>query len=169
MGIEHNFEHAKRRKPSQISVKSTMPHRCVAGRCSNTTKDGVSLHSWPSNPQYARVWTRAVRNTRADFSPSPSSKLCSAHFTEDCFEDQTVIARSLGLSMKKTLKPEAVPTIFTCDDLPGKRKRREDELGNTTSSSNVSVSQQCNKQQRGAFRKREAARVCMAGGLKLAS
>ena len=58
-----------------------MPHRCVAGGCSNTRKDGVSLHLWPEDPRFARLWTNAVKNTRSDFSsPSSSSRLCSAHF-----------------------------------------------------------------------------------------
>ena len=81
-----------------------MPHRCVAGGCSNTSKDEVSLHGWPSNPQVARQWTKAVRNTRADFKPTASSKLCSSHFSDDSFETQSVIAQSLGLKMKKKFK-----------------------------------------------------------------
>ena len=82
-----------------------MPHRCVAGGCSNTTKDGVSVHGWPSNTQLARQWTNAVRNTRANFNPTTSSKLCSSHFSDNSFETQSVIAHSLGLNMKKILKP----------------------------------------------------------------
>lgn len=40
------------------------------------------------------------------------SRLCSAHFTDDSFKGQTVIAKSLGLKMKNILKPNAVPLIF---------------------------------------------------------
>lgn len=89
-----------------------MPHRCVAGGCSNTNKDDVSVHGWPSDPQVARQWTNAVRNTRSNFSQTASSKLCSSHFSDDSFEAQSVIAVSLGLNMKRILKPDAVPTIF---------------------------------------------------------
>ena len=89
-----------------------MPHRCVAGGCSNTAKDGVSLHGWPSNVQRACEWTNAVRNMWANFNQTASSKLCSSHFSDDSFETQSMIAHSLGLNMKKILKPSAVLTIF---------------------------------------------------------
>ena len=90
-----------------------MPHRCIAGGCSNTRKNGVSLHQWPEDPHFARLWTNPVKNTRSDFYyHTNSSRLCSAHFTEDCFEAQTVIAKSSGLKMKNSLKADAVPTIF---------------------------------------------------------
>lgn len=144
-----------------------MVHRCRAGGCSNTKNDGFSLHNWPSNPQFAKLWTRAVQKTRADFSPTPSSKLCSAHFTEDCFEDQTILARAMNLPMKKILKPDAVPSIFWVNHPSTKRPKRKEtlELGSTSSSSFASgfVPQavQARKQPRAAFRKREAARVCI--------
>ena len=154
------------KKPSTY----TMPHRCVAGGCSNTAKDGVSLHGWPTNAQLARQWTNAVRNTRANFNQTASSKLCSSHFSDDSFETQSVIAHSLGLKMKKILKPDAVPTIFhNCP--PQKRQRREHSTDRTEGYSSPaygSRAQQFPKQPRGAYRKREAARVRIADYLKLA-
>ena len=71
---------------SVARLQKKMPHRCVAGRCGNTAKDGFSLHSWPSNPSFVRLWTNAVRSTRANFTPTSASKLCSAHFPESSFE-----------------------------------------------------------------------------------
>ena len=154
------------KKPSTY----TMPHRCVAGGCSNTAKDGVSLHGWPTNAQLARQWTNAVRNTRANFNQTASSKLCSSHFSDDSFETQSVIAHSLGLKMKKLLKPDAVPTIFhNCP--PQKRQRREHSTDRTEGYSSPaygSRAQQFPKQPRRAYRKREAARVRIADYLKLA-
>ena len=127
-----------------------MPHRCVAGGCSNTAKDGVSFHGWPSNAQLARQWTNAVRNTRANFNQTASSKLCSSHFSEDSFETQSVIAHSLGLNMKKILKPGAVPTIFNnCP--PQKKPRRDNNKDHTEGSSSPacgSGAQQFQKQPR---------------------
>ena len=145
-----------------------MPHRCVAGGCSNTAKDGVSVHGWPSNTQLARQWTNAVRNTRANFNPTTSSKLCSSHFSDDSFETQSVIAHSLGLNMKKILKPSAIPTIFNnCP--PQKKQRRDDWTDRTEGSSSPECgSQQIQKQPRGAYRKREAARVRIADYSKVA-
>ena len=89
------------KKPSTYN----MPHRCVDGECSDTAKDGASLHGWPSNAQLARQWTNAVRNTQANFSQLVWSKLCSSHFSDDSFEIQSVIAHSLGLKIKKILNP----------------------------------------------------------------
>lgn len=145
-----------------------MPYRCVAGGCSNTAKDWVSLHGWPSNTQLARQWTNAVRNTQANFNQMASSKLCSSHFSDNSFETQSVIAQSLGLNMKK--KPSAVPTIFN-NCLPPKKRRRDNSTDRTEGSSSPvygSRAQQIHKQPRGAYRKREAARVRIADHLKLA-
>ena len=89
-----------------------MPHRCIGGVCWNTRKDGVSLHKWPEDAHFAKLWTNAVKNTRSDVFNPLTSRLCSAHFTEDSFEEQSVIAKSLGLKMKNILKPNAIPTIF---------------------------------------------------------
>ena len=37
-----------------------MPSRCATAGCSNTTKDGVSLHRFPSDPKYRRIRTTKV-------------------------------------------------------------------------------------------------------------
>ena len=132
-----------------------MPHRCIAGGCSNTRKDGVSLHQWPDDPKFSRLWTNAVKNTRSDFiNPTKSTRLCSAHFTEDCFEAQTAIAKSMGLKMKSFIKADAVPTIFKSGPPKTKIQRlEEDSTHEATQSEKTPL-------QRGAYRKREAARVC---------
>lgn len=134
-----------------------MPHRCVAKGCSNTRKDGVSLHLWPEDPRFARLWTNAVKNTRSDFSnPPSSSRLCSVHFTEDCFEAQSIIAKRLGLEMKTIMKADAVPTIFRSGPPLNKRQLQEEDEYAATESWKA---RDKNKLPRRAFRKREAARV----------
>ena len=45
-----------------------MSSRCVAAACSNTTKDSVSLHRFPSDTKYRRIWTTKVKLTRAKWS-----------------------------------------------------------------------------------------------------
>ena len=42
-----------------------IPHRCIAGGCSNTHKDEVSLHKWPEDAHFAKIWTNAVKNSRS--------------------------------------------------------------------------------------------------------
>lgn len=132
-----------------------MPHRCVVGGCNNTKKDGVSLHGWPKAP-YHRLWTNAVKITRADFAaPSSSSMICSAHFEQNCFEAKSLISSGFGLNYRPVLKKDAVPTIFTsASSISNTAKRKLDKMeGNSCSSS------QEPKRQRSAFRKRETARV----------
>lgn len=89
---------------------------CVAGYCSNSSKDGVSLHRFPKTEPYRTLWTRAVRNTRKDWlRPTNYSFLCSAHFTDNCFlEFVGTKFQDFGLSPHKLrrLKPDAVPTVF---------------------------------------------------------
>ena len=58
-------------------------------------------------------WTRQVRRTHAGWSgPTATSYLCSDHFTEDCFDESSLMAAKLGIQKRKTLKPDAVPTVF---------------------------------------------------------
>ena len=98
-----------------------------------------------------------MKNTRSDFTnPSSSSRLCGAHFAEDCFEAQSIIAKRLGLEMKTIMKADAVPTIFRSGPPLSKRQRQEEDEYVATESRKA---QEKNKQPRGAFRKREAARV----------
>ena len=56
-----------------------MPHCCIAGGRSNTRKNGVSLHQWPEDPHFARLWTNAVKNTRSDFAVLISLKIALRH------------------------------------------------------------------------------------------
>ena len=51
-----------------------MPSRCVAAGCSNTTREGVSLHGFPSDAYYRRIWMANVKLTRAIW-PGPSEVL----------------------------------------------------------------------------------------------
>ena len=130
-----------------------MPHRCVVGGCENTKKERVSLHRWPKSP-YDRLWTNAVKNTRSDFtSPSPSSMICSAYFTENCFERQSIISRDLGMSFRPVLKKDVVPTILS------RGKRTHDKLAGASPQPTACSSSQELKRPRSAFRKRETARV----------
>ncbi|XP_068757666.1 uncharacterized protein [Montipora capricornis] len=133
-----------------------MPHHCIAGGCSNTRKNGVSLHQWPEDPHFARLWTNAVKNKLSHFyCHTNSSRLCSGYFTEDCLEAQTVIAKSLGLKMKNSIKADAVPTIFKIGPPQTKKSRRDGDSDNGT----FDTSEGKSNPPREAYRKREAARI----------
>ena len=54
-----------------------------------------------------------MQRTRADWRDATDySVLCSEHFTNDCFEEGSVIAAQFGIQKRRRLKPDAVPTIF---------------------------------------------------------
>ena len=54
-----------------------------------------------------------VQRTRDRWSgPSQHSVLCSSHFTADCFEPDSAIAATMGITKRQRLKPDAVPTLF---------------------------------------------------------
>ena len=90
-----------------------MGKRCVAAGCSNTNANGVSLFHFPRNPSLRQQWNKQVQRTRADWKDATDySVLCSEHFTSDCFEENSFIAAQFGLTKRKRLKPDAVPTIF---------------------------------------------------------
>ena len=94
---------------------------CSAPGCANhsdKSPDGVSFHSLPlSDPDRLAKWLTLMR--REDFIPRPSSRLCSEHFEEDCFEPGFLLKRefargdgSYARKPKRTLKVTAIPTRF---------------------------------------------------------
>ena len=94
-----------------------MPSRCVAAGCSNTTRDGVSLHRFPSDPKC--IWMTNVKLTRAKWSGlTEHSFLCSAHFKQTCFERS--LHSQFGVAYKAMLLPDAIPTIFPLSKKAGK-------------------------------------------------
>ena len=92
-----------------LFARALMSHSCIAGGCFNTRKDGVSPHKCPEDAHFAKLWKNAVKNTHSDVFNPLISQLCNANFIEDSFEEQSVIAKSLGWNI---LKPNAVPTIL---------------------------------------------------------
>ncbi|XP_061900366.1 uncharacterized protein LOC133648361 isoform X1 [Entelurus aequoreus] len=88
-----------------------MPSRCVAVGCSNTTKEGVSLHTFPRNKKMRKVWTAQIKLTRAEWDgPSERSVVCSDHFHDSDFEDEGLWLE-FGMKRSKKLKPNAIPKI----------------------------------------------------------
>ena len=102
---------------------SKMPTRCIVAGCSNTYKEGVSLHSFPKDANLRRIWTAKVKLTRAHWnSPSDSSVVCSDHFDASDFEEG--LWAQFGLKKQKRLKPDAIPNIRapSKDEADAKRK-----------------------------------------------
>ena len=77
-----------------------MVKSCVAAGCSITSSDGLSLFKFPSDPVLRPRWTKHVQRTRACWN-GPSSFVHINHFSEDCFESDSVIAASMGLTKRR--------------------------------------------------------------------
>ena len=91
-----------------------MPYKCVAGGCSRTNGDNVSLHHFPKGDSLRKQWSAAVGRYRQDWEgPTDMSMLCSMHFEATCYDDETFLRESMGLpSKRRRLKEGAKPTLF---------------------------------------------------------
>ncbi|XP_042142291.1 uncharacterized protein LOC8036853 isoform X2 [Ixodes scapularis] len=81
---------------------------CCAFGCKRRHSDGTKLFSIPSGKRDAarrKVWLHRIG--RANFEPTPSTRLCEEHFTEDQFEP--LVLQNHGI---RKLKPDATPSIF---------------------------------------------------------
>ena len=93
-----------------------MVYNCVCAGCNNCSKTEHRVHSFPKDKATLRQWVQFVRVRRADFSiPSvtKNSKVCSAHFTEEDYDQGDVRMVSLGLNRLAQLIPNAVPSVHT--------------------------------------------------------
>ncbi|XP_039286915.1 THAP domain-containing protein 1-like isoform X2 [Nilaparvata lugens] len=92
---------------------------CAAYNCTERyrKRSGISFHSFPNDAVLRKKWIVALR--RDGFNPSKVTKICSNHFTSDCF-------RNSGWSSLRILNEDAVPTIFDFSDhsKSGKRGKR---------------------------------------------
>ena len=81
-----------------------MPN-CAAVGCRNYVKlgspSGITFHRFPADSARREEWLRNLM--RPDWSPSKYSRLCSLHFTDDCFDKS---------GERVLLKKASVPTIF---------------------------------------------------------
>ena len=133
-----------------------MPIPCVGGGCSNTCKDGVSFFKFPKNQPRRRDWINKVLTTRANWTPSEHSMLCSRQLGEDYFEPEV-----LGINRRKKLKPTAVPSLFlkkqpsTFESATGQTSRKR--MAQTDDAADVIES--TTKKPRTAYEKRERSRV----------
>merc|ERR1712129_120615 len=98
---------------------------------SESTKGMFSMHVFPSDPDLRNAWIRNVG--RPNWEPTPNSTICSLHFEENNYlvasQDKNVSRKrkNNGQLQRKTLRPDAVPTLFSGSDMPKGIKRSLDE------------------------------------------
>ncbi|CAN7947862.1 unnamed protein product [Ixodes pacificus] len=88
---------------------------CCAVGCNNTTekRSNVTFHSFPTDKSTRKKWVLAVRRER--WLPSKNSRICSDHFSPDCYDDSVRLRESFGLGgdgHRKKLLKWVVPTVF---------------------------------------------------------
>ncbi|XP_064189910.1 uncharacterized protein LOC135253958 isoform X1 [Anguilla rostrata] len=72
---------------------------------------GTSFHSLPKEPVLKQKWVAFVYRNRVHVPDSIEGiRVCSAHFTDDCF--QNLMQKSMGFAKKLILNPDAVPTVY---------------------------------------------------------
>ncbi|ROL47438.1 THAP domain-containing protein 2 [Anabarilius grahami] len=77
-----------------------MPSCDFCGYGPDENIDGVSFYKFPLQEEHRRHWIVNMGRD-AEWTPSDSSSLCSAHFNPDCFE-----------SGSARLHSDAIPTVF---------------------------------------------------------
>nr|CAD7448155.1 unnamed protein product [Timema bartmani] len=84
---------------------------CSAYNCQERYVKGgdITFHSFPKNEELKKKWVLLTR--RQNFTPTQASKLCSKHFTSDCFDNESQ-CQSTTIRKKTKLKQDAVPSIF---------------------------------------------------------
>ncbi|XP_069181919.1 THAP domain-containing protein 5-like [Procambarus clarkii] len=77
---------------------------CSYGCKERFVKGGsITFHSFPKDENQRKLWINALR--RYKFVPNTSTRICSKHFENDCFDEEKFGGR--------WLKKNAVPTIFS--------------------------------------------------------
>lgn len=94
---------------------------CAAFDCNNDSRytTGISYHCFPSDPSIREQWLAKI--SRADLVISKHSRLCSVHFTPECYE-RDLKAELLGSKPKAILKPDAIPSLFSHRPPPKKAR-----------------------------------------------
>ena len=89
--------------------------KCFIKSCNNIypINKNYSWHEWPSQENAIHLWITELRKNEAltGFTENSvpilksSTRICSEHFEKTCFIEGSV---------RRLLKPTAVPTIFSC-------------------------------------------------------
>ena len=88
-----------------------MGKRCVIGGCSNTNRDGVSVHKFPKDEALREKWDRFVRYTRKDWQHATEfSVICGAHFQKPQ-DYENFMKWEMGFTRQLDLKKGAIPSI----------------------------------------------------------
>lgn len=94
---------------------------CYAG-------SGASLHYIPKDPEIRQKWIDFIYKNRTvpQLKNLDRIRICSAHFTEECFTNYR--QKMMGFGKRLILKPNAVPTIAVHLEFPAPSRTRQVNL-----------------------------------------
>uniref|UniRef100_A0A1B6H756 THAP-type domain-containing protein n=1 Tax=Homalodisca liturata TaxID=320908 RepID=A0A1B6H756_9HEMI len=90
-----------KKKTTAATVGDSQHVTCCALACTNTS-ESCTVVSLPTDPHLREQWLHNI--DRQDWTPSQDSMLCQIHFEPDLWEEDK--------DGKKSLKPDAVPSLF---------------------------------------------------------
>ncbi|XP_020299063.1 THAP domain-containing protein 1-like [Pseudomyrmex gracilis] len=81
-----------------------MVQTCCVTNCKERQKRDrtISFHQFPKNPELQQQWRKAIKC--GNFNPSSHARVCSKHFSSDCFVESP-------WSSKRILKSNAIPNV----------------------------------------------------------
>ncbi|XP_061170315.1 THAP domain-containing protein 1-like [Saccostrea echinata] len=86
---------------------------CAAFGCNNKAeKDkGIRFFTFPKDVNLRKQWAHYCR--RKNFTPTSGHRLCSDHFSPNCFKQDPQLLRKMGLqeTFRKRLRLNAVPDV----------------------------------------------------------
>ena len=88
----------------------------------------ISFYRFPADPDLKSVWIRNIE--RPDWEPTPNSRVCSLHFKETDFQDGRKDKRlkwrkdPTSKLKVKLLLPDAVPILFSSDEIKSEMNRK---------------------------------------------
>ena len=68
----------------EIQVQSSPEFTCAAIKCTNNTKSKVSTFKFSEDPKVREHWL--VKMKENHLNQNKNSRICAAHFTENCFK-----------------------------------------------------------------------------------
>ena len=87
---DHTYTNAR---PNKSKHTGSM---CVAVGCINREGHGIKFHRFPADEARRKQWVVALR--RADWTPTPYSKLCAKHFIHGKFKQCIELIRRKNIN-----------------------------------------------------------------------
>lgn len=98
-----------------------MVHCCVPECINHSSKtSNISYHRIPTDKGLQKAWIARIR--RDNLPPLQNCYVCSAHFTDDCFEKDLRAQLLPEQTVKRRLKRDAIPSVFSFCSEPKKAR-----------------------------------------------